>query len=62
MNTTTIVTMTSITVISAVAQKIFSSVGKSDEAQYLDLATKAGLATTALTIFASFIKSIVLLG
>lgn len=59
MNTTIIVGMTSVTVISAVAQKIFSAVGKNDEAQYLDLATKAGLATTSLTIFAGFIKAIV---
>lgn len=62
MSITIIIGMASVTVGSAVAQKIFSSVGKSDEAQYLDLATKAGLATTALTIFATFIKSVAKLG
>jgi hypothetical protein len=54
--------MTTITVGSAVAQKVFSSVGKVDEAQYLDLATKAGLGATALSIFASLIKAIANLG
>lgn len=62
MNTTVIITMTSLTVASAVAQKIFSSVGKADEAQYLDLATKAGLATTAITIFVGFIKTLSMVG
>jgi len=58
MNNGVIITMSSITVASAVAQKIFSAVGKIDEAQYLDLATKAGLGATALSIFASFIKAV----
>lgn len=62
MNTSVIITMTTITVGSAVAQKVFSSVGKVDEAQYLDLATKAGLGATALSIFASLIKAIANLG
>lgn len=62
MNTGVIVTMSSITVASAVAQKVFSSVGKVDEAQYLDLATKAGLGATALGIFTSLIKAIISLG
>mgnify|MGYP001417867422 CR=1 FL=1 len=62
MNTGVIITMTTITVGSAVAQKVFSSVGKSDEAQYLDLATKAGLGGMALSIFAGFIKSLAILG
>lgn len=62
MNTGVIVGMATATVASAVTQKIFTSVGKMDEAQYLDLATKAGLATTALTIFATFIKSVAKLG
>lgn len=58
MNTGVIITMSSLTVASAVAQKVFSSVGKVDEAQYLDLATKAGLGATSLSIFASLIKAI----
>lgn len=58
MNNTVIIGMASATIVSAVTQKIFMSVGKVDEAQYLDLATKAGLATTALTIFSSFIKQV----
>lgn len=58
MNTGIIITMTSVTVASAVAQKVFASVGKSDEAQYLDLATKAGMGATALSIFAGLIKAI----
>lgn len=62
MNIGIIIGMASVTVGSAVAQKIFTSVGKSDEAQYLDLATKAGLAITALTIFASFLRSMSRLG
>lgn len=62
MNTGIIITMTSVTVASAVAQKVFSSVGKVDEAQYLDLATKAGLGATALGIFAGLIKAIANLG
>ena len=40
MNSKVIITMSTLTVASAVAQKVFSSVGKNDEAQYLDLATK----------------------
>ncbi len=62
MNTKIIIGMTSATVCSAVAQKIFTSVGKMDEAQYLDLATKAGLGSTALSIFASFLKAIAQVG
>lgn len=58
MNTKVIITMTVITVCSGVAQKVFASVGKADEAQYLDLATKAGLGSTALSIFAGLIKTI----
>jgi len=62
MNTTIIIAMTVTTVASAVAQKVFSSVGKGDEAAYLDLATKCGLGATALSIFATFIKAIAMLG
>lgn len=57
-----IITMTSVAVGSGVAQKIFTSIGKVDEAQYLDLATKCGLGATALGLFAGFIKSLVNLG
>jgi hypothetical protein len=57
-----IIGMAVATVASAVTQKIFSSVGKMDEAQYLDLATKSGLTVTALTVFAKVIKAIAGLG
>lgn len=53
-----IVGMSVLTVGSAVAQKIFSSVGKMDEAQYLDMATKSALAVTALTVFARVMQAI----
>lgn len=62
MNIGIIVGMAVATVASAITQKIFASVGKTDEAQYLDLATKSGLAVTALTVFASVIKAISRLG
>lgn len=62
MNSKVIITMSTLTVASAVVQKVFSSVGKNDEAQYLDLATKAGLGATALSIFASFVKALATLG
>ena len=62
MNTTIIIGMATVTVASAVTQKVFMSVGKMTEAEYLDLATKAGLGTTSLTIFATFIKAVANLG
>jgi hypothetical protein len=57
-----IIGMASLTVGSAVAQKIFSSVGKMDEAQFLDLATKSGLVITSLTAFGKVIKALAGLG
>lgn len=57
-----IIGMAVTTVASAVAQKLFSSVGKMDEAQYLDLATKSGLVVTSLTAFAKVVKAIAGLG
>jgi hypothetical protein len=57
-----IIGMATITVASAVTQKIFSAVGKMDEAQYLDLATKSGLVVTSLTAFAKVVKVIAGLG
>ena len=57
-----IIGMAVATIASAVTQKIFSSVGKMDEAQYLDLATKSGLVVTSLTAFAKVIKAISGLG
>ena len=62
MNIGVIVTMASITVGSAIAQAILSSSGKVDEAKFLDVATKSGLAGTAIMVFASFIKSLRSLG
>lgn len=58
MGVTTIVTMTVITVGSAVAQKVLEGAGKTSESQMLDLATKAGIATTALVVFGKFIVSL----
>jgi hypothetical protein len=58
MGVTTIVTMTVITVGSAVAQKVLEGAGKTSESQMMDLATKAGIATTALVVFAKFIVSL----
>lgn len=57
-----IIGMAITTVASGVIQKIFSSLGKMDEAQYLDLATKSGLVVTALSVFAKVVKSIASLG
>jgi len=62
MGTAIIIGMATLTVGSAVTQKIFSSVGKIDEAAMLDLATKSGLAITALTVFTKVIKVIATLG
>ena len=62
MGTGIIIGMASATVASAVMQKIFTSVGKSDEAQMLDFATKCGLVVTAVTVFASVVKAIKGLG
>lgn len=62
MNNGVIIAMAIATVASAVTQKIFTSVGKVDEAQYLDLATKSGLAITALSVFGGVIKAITKLG
>ena len=53
-----IIGMSVVTVGSAVTQKIFMSVGKSDEASMLDLATKSLISVTALTIFASVIRTL----
>jgi hypothetical protein len=57
-----IIGMATATVASAITQGIFNSVGKQTEAQYLDLATKSGLAVTALTVFIKVIAAIKNLG
>ncbi|HHX70872.1 MAG TPA: hypothetical protein GX708_22825 [Gallicola sp.] len=57
-----IIGMAVATIGSGVTQKIFSSLGKMDEAQYLDLATKCGLAVTSLTAFAKVIQALSKLG
>jgi hypothetical protein len=57
-----IIGMAAITVGSGVAQRIFNSLGKQDEASYLDLATKSGIAVTALSLFAKFISALGKLG
>lgn len=62
MNIGVIIGMATVTVGSAVAQKILAGTGKADEAMYMDLATKSGLAVTALTIFATFVKAVARLG
>lgn len=58
MNTGIIVGMAVATVVSAVTQGILQAAGKQTEAGYMDLATKSGLAVTALTIFTKFIKTV----
>lgn len=62
MGTGIIIAMACLTVGSAVAQGILSSLGKQTESQYLDLATKSGLVITALGVFAQAIKAISSLG
>lgn len=62
MGTVIIIGMAGATVASAIFQKIMASQGKMDEATYLDLATKSGLAVTAVTIFATLIKAVKGLG
>jgi hypothetical protein len=57
-----IIGMAVATVGSGIAQKIFNSLGKQDEASYLDLATKSGIAATSIGIFAKFIASLSKLG
>lgn len=57
-----IITMTSVTISSAVVQKVFSSIGKNDEAQYLDVVTKCGLGATSLGFVGILIKAILNLG
>lgn len=54
----TIITMSVATIGSAIAQKILNSLGRQDEAQYLDLAVKCGLAVTALAVFAQVIAKL----
>jgi hypothetical protein len=58
MGVATIITMGVATIASAITQKILISVGRSDEAQYLDLAVKCGLAITALTIFGQVVAKL----
>jgi hypothetical protein len=58
MGTSVIVGMAVATVASAVTQGILQSTGKQTEAGYVDLATKSGMAVTALTIFAKFVKTL----
>jgi hypothetical protein len=62
MGTKIIIGMAVATVASAIMQGIFSSVGKQTEAQYLDLATKSGLAATAIGVFVKAISAIRSLG
>jgi hypothetical protein len=62
MGTGIIIGMAVATVASAVCQGIFSSVGKQTEAQYLDLATKSGLAATAIGIFVKALSALKSLG
>jgi hypothetical protein len=57
-----IVGMATLTVAGAVTQKILEGAGKNGAAQFVEMATIAGLGTTALTIFATFIKAVSRLG
>jgi hypothetical protein len=62
MNIGVIVGMATLTVAGAVTQKVLEGSGKTSAAQFVELATIAGLATTAITIFATFIKAVSRLG
>ena len=53
-----VIAMASATVGGAVTQKILTSLGKVDEASWLDLAVKCSLGITALTAFITFIKTL----
>lgn len=62
MGTGVIIGMAVATIASAICQGIFTSVGRQTEAQYMDLATKSGLAATAVGIFVKAISAIRTLG
>lgn len=62
MNTSIIIGMAVATVATGITQKILDSLGKTTESQYLDFATKSGLAVTALTTFATVVKALTRLG
>lgn len=57
-----IIGMASITVAAGVTGKILEGLGKTTEAAYLDLATKSGLALTAVGGFVKFIGTLAKLG
>lgn len=62
MNSGLLITMAVGTVVTGVTEKILMSVGKTDEAQWVAMATKAGMAVTALTAFSSFVKQLSSMG
>lgn len=57
-----IVTMAIVTVASSVTERIMEATGKHNIAEYLNMATVSGMAATALTIFASAVKALRMLG
>jgi hypothetical protein len=57
-----IVGMVTVTVGSAIGEKILASMQKVDESAMLSLATKSGMAITAITIFAKAVKALLSLG
>lgn len=57
-----LITMAVLTVGSSVTEKILEAAGKTQAAQYVNIATLSGLASTALGIFATAIKALRALG
>lgn len=55
---TTIIVMASLSVASAVLEKVLPILGKNDEATYVGFATKGFIATTAITSFKSLLDSL----
>ena len=62
MSTSVIIGMAVATVASAITEKILEACGKQNAAMYLQIATVSGLAVTALSIFAKFVKQLSTLG
>lgn len=62
MGTKLVIGMAVATVASGISCGILNSLGKNTEAQYMDMATKSGLAITAVTVFTKFIKALSILG
>lgn len=57
-----IITMTTLTVASAVGEKVLNGMGKSDASQMLSVATICGICITGLSIFGKLITELSKLG